>query len=476
MSCDDASFLRLTSAHHLSLPPSPQRQNVSVEYVSQIGYLVAVQDIDLHLLSAYIRPRTNRGDEGYDRQDAAAEEETDSFVFVYKQDGIHYYKHFIVCELDRTIGDIKSLISDRRKALMLGLEDLVLDAEQQLQQLSTVVSTIDALISLGTLAVEQSLVCPEIAEEPVILIKGGRHLLQQLTVDAFIPNDTCISTDKNVALITGPNTSGKSVYLKQVALIVYLAHIGSFVPCEKARIGLTDAILTRINSVETVSAPQSAFALDLQQMSKMLRSHTARSLCVVDEFGKGTTPVDGIALLAATVKHFALHKGSAIFVLHFTEIMDDQILSTDLMRSISCFQMQTYNPRSSSSSSSSRGGGGGARAGGRGDDYCEAEDPSDWDECAPLFKLHRGVAQSSQGIACAKSAGVDETILQRASYIKSCVLSHSTIRPIINTQALDAIRDNARLITLFLSCSTNNWLQDGSQEKGIDKLQEMRTC
>lgn len=448
---------------------------MSVEYVSQIGYLVAVQDCDLHLLSAYIRPRT-RGDdlqdcEGYDdRQDAATAAETESFVFVYKQDGIHFYKHAIVCELDRSIGDIKSLISDRRKALMLGLEDLVLDAEQQLQQLSTVVSTIDALISLGTLAVEQSLVCPEIADDPVILIKGGRHLLQQLTVDAFIPNDTCISTDKNVALITGPNTSGKSVYLKQVALIVYLAHIGSFVPCEKARIGLTDAILTRINSVETVSAPQSAFALDLQQMSKMLRSHTTRSLCVIDEFGKGTTPVDGIALLAATVKHFALHKGSAIFVLHFTEIMDDQILSNELMRSISCFQMQTYNPHSRD-----RGGGArtGARAGGRGDEYCEAEDPSDWDECAPLFKLHRGVAQSSQGIACAKSAGVDETILERAAYIKSCVLSHSTIRPIINTQSLDAIRDNARLITLFLS--TNDWLQDSSQE-GIDKLQELRTC
>lgn len=449
---------------------------MSVEYVSQIGYLVAVQDCDLHLLSAYIRPRT-RGDdlqdcEGYDdRQDAATAAETESFVFVYKQDGIHFYKHAIVCELDRSIGDIKSLISDRRKALMLGLEDLVLDAEQQLQQLSTVVSTIDALISLGTLAVEQSLVCPEIADDPVILIKGGRHLLQQLTVDAFIPNDTCISTDKNVALITGPNTSGKSVYLKQVALIVYLAHIGSFVPCEKARIGLTDAILTRINSVETVSAPQSAFALDLQQMSKMLRSHTMRSLCVIDEFGKGTTPVDGIALLAATVKHFALHKGSAIFVLHFTEIMDDQILSNELMRSISCFQMQTYNPHSRD-----RGGGArtGARAGGRGDEYCEAEDPSDWDECAPLFKLHRGVAQSSQGIACAKSAGVDETILERAAYIKSCVHSHSTIRPIVNTQALDAIRNNARLITLFLS--TNDWLLQDSSQEGIDKLQELRTC
>ena len=266
-----------------SSPPLflPLRQNVSVEYVSQIGYLVAVQDCDLHLLSAYIRPRTRGEDlqdcEGYDdRQDAAIAAETDSFVFVYKQDGIHFYKHAVVCELDQSIGDIKSLISDRRKALMLGLEDLVLDAEQQLQQLSTVVSTIDALISLGTLAVEQSLVCPEIADDPVILIKGGRHLLQQLTVDAFIPNDTCISADKNVALITGPNTSGKSVYLKQVALIVYLAHIGSFVPCEKARIGLTDAHQQRGDRLSAAVRLRSGPAADEQDAAL---PHDTISLC-----------------------------------------------------------------------------------------------------------------------------------------------------------------------------------------------------
>jgi len=157
--------------------------------------------------------------------------------------------------------------------------------------------------------------------------------------------------------------SGKSVYLKQVGLIVYLAHIGSFVPCERAIIGLTDKILTRINSVETgtttqkdikltnpnftptkVSSSQSSFALDLTQTSRILSSHTDRSLCLLDEFGKGTTPIDGIALLAATVKHFVKHKGKAMFVLHFTEIIHDLILHEKDMMAIQCFRMETHSP------------------------------------------------------------------------------------------------------------------------------------
>lgn len=197
---------------------------------------------------------------------------------MYKESGVHYFKHRIVENMDHTIGDIKSDIADRQHCLLLQIEDSLLDHEEQLLQLCIMLSTLDALISLGTLAVEQRLVRPEITEEPSILIKGGRHLLQELTVDNFVPNDTYLSRDKNVALISGPNTSGKSVYLKQVALIVHLAHIGSFVPCERARIGLIDRIMTRISSTETVAAPQSAFALDLQQVSKMLSMRTARTL------------------------------------------------------------------------------------------------------------------------------------------------------------------------------------------------------
>ena len=119
---------------------------------------------------------------------------------------------------------------------MLQIEEVLLDNESQLQTLNHVIASIDAIISLGTIAIEQHLICPEIIDDDnnniinnssnVIIIKNGRHLLQECTVDSFVSNDTYITNEKNIALITGPNMSGKSVYLKQVGLIVYLAHIG----------------------------------------------------------------------------------------------------------------------------------------------------------------------------------------------------------------------------------------------------------
>jgi DNA mismatch repair protein MSH5 len=110
-------------------------------------------------------------------------------------------------------------------------------------------------------------------------------------------------------LLTGPNFSGKSVYLKQVAIIVFLAQIGSFVPAETATIGLVDQMFTRIHSKETVSKMQSAFLLDLQQVTKAMHGATEHSLVLMDEFGKGTQTADGIALFCATLQHF-MDRGS----------------------------------------------------------------------------------------------------------------------------------------------------------------------
>lgn len=374
----------------------------------------------------------------------------DGFHFMYMQAGVHYFKHRIVQEMDRDIGDIKSEITDRQRYLLLQVEDTLLDAEEALQQLSVAVSTLDALISLGTIAVEYQLTAPEISDEPTYLIKNGRHLLQELTVDNFVPNDTFISAEKNVALISGPNTSGKSVYLKQVGLIVYLAHIGSFVPCERARIGLTDRIMTRIASTETVSAPQSAFALTLQQVSKMLGQHTSRSLCLVDEFGKGTMPVDGIALLAATVKHFADKGGAALFVLHFTEILQDDVLSDQVLQAVSCFRMETLETHPSTTSAAA------------------VEDHgyvgADFQERTPLFKLKKGVATSSEGIPCARSAGVEEAILMRAAQVKSNVLQHQPTQA--HHGGINRILQNrahSELLSIFLQ--TKRWSTDETKKK-----------
>ena len=439
-----------------------------MEYLPQIGYLVAVQEGELHLLEHSLPPppdtmseplptleEPDMGilDEGFvdwsEPHEAYHTAENPSeatvthtiptqqtgFRFVFAQSGVHYFKHFIVDALDESIGDIKSDIADRQRTLLLQVEDHMLEAEAPLQNLTIALSTLDALISLGTLAVEQHLTAPEIVDEPVVLIKAGRHLLQELTVDNFVPNDTFLSREKNIALISGPNASGKSVYLKQVALIVYLAHIGSFVPCERARIGLVDRILTRISSTETVSAPQSAFALDLQQVSRMLRSHTTRSLCLIDEFGKGTMPVDGIALLASVVKHFSEHGGVAMFVLHFTEILHDAVLTAQTMQSVSCFRMEMMQLPVSQ----------------------DQEEEDHYQERTPLYTLKKGVTISSEGIPCARNAGIHINILNRASEIKRNISKCEPIRS-VHTASSSVLYNakNMQLLTLFLN--TKDWI------------------
>lgn len=291
--------------------------------------------------------------------------------------------------------------------------------------MAAMLKKIDAIISLGVIATEMDFVRPEIVDESVIIIKEGRHLLQELTVEgAFVPNDTFVNTNKNIALITGPNSSGKSVYLKQVGLLVYLAHIGSWLPCTNAVIGLTDRIMTRITSFESVAAAQSSFSLDLGQVAKMLKAHTTRTLCLIDEFGKGTTPVDGIALLASTVRHFAVSKAKVIFVLHFTEILHPAILGAAVMECVNTFSMETHKQTrqpvgeglSSDDDASDRDFG----------DNSDHHNSSKWsnrysnndeEEPMPLFRLKLGVAPSSDGIVCARNAG--RRLIYVVLYIRS---------------------------------------------------------
>jgi DNA mismatch repair protein MSH5 len=478
----------LTQAAHQILEIVPLLQNISVEYVPQIGYLVAVSSIDALLLQPHVkttelrsghkRHRVNSGnvsesggdndgrrgrrigkyssqdfhDDDADESDyhqgrfnnqlsddlhsdqGSEDEEDGGFQFIYAQGDSCYYKHKIVKELDDTIGDVQSSITDRQRTLLLEVEDGLLDAEAPLQQLAAMLSKIDAFISLGVIATEMDFVRPEIVDESVIIIKEGRHLLQELTVDGtFVPNDTFISADKNIALITGPNSSGKSVYLKQVGLLVYLAHIGSWLPCTKAVIGLTDRIMTRISSYESVAAAQSSFSLDLGQVAKMLKTHTSRTLCLIDEFGKGTTPVDGIALLATTIKHFTTSKAKAIFILHFTEILHPDILDEIAMQSINTFSMETHKPLKTASkqtravqgdgensdndfNSSDGDGGDISREGKALKQNCGYGCGSDeGEEVMPLFRLKLGVAPSSDGMACARNAGASHKILCRFS-------------------------------------------------------------
>lgn len=172
----------------------------------------------------------------------------------------------------------------------------------------------DCLVALARGAQKYGWTAPTMTTDNVISIQGGRHPLQELAVHSFIANDCMLEGgcgdprghhgETTTLVITGPNHSGKSVCIKQVALIVYLAHIGSFVPASLATIGITDQILTRISTRESVSQKESAFGTDLRQGAFVMRHATRRSLVVIDEFGKGTMADDGAGLMAGLIDHF----------------------------------------------------------------------------------------------------------------------------------------------------------------------------
>lgn len=421
----------LQDAATLTLQDLQLLENLSVQFVPQVGYFVIVHQDDEHIIRT--RPE---------------------FVFSYKQDGFLCFKSPLTRELDMNIGDIRAEISDRQKTLMIELEDKVLASEEGLHLLSYIIESLDAIISLGTIAIELNFKRPVMTEEDVIIIKGGRHILQEMVVETFVPNDTFVTSEKNIALITGANGSGKSVYIKQVGLLVYLAHLGSWLPAEKAIIGLTDWIFARIATVETVSCPQSAFASDLTQISRMLQSHTRRSLCLIDEFGKGTSPIDGISLLATTIRHFINYKAKVLCVLHFTEIFDDRILelndsTTAASRSITQFCMQMYSS----------------------DANIEDSDADPARESLPLYKLGLGVSPSSEGIPCAKAAGINEKILARAIEVKLAVSERRELQPIGAVSDAHTMLTPLHIQGLRLLMSNRDWMSATAFE-----LDDLKKC
>ena len=217
----------------------------------------------------------------------------ESLTFVFTQNNDAYFKNDDMRRLDDEIGDLDSFIKDTEDLIKSELEDDILDSESELRSTFGALAELDCILSLTSCAADLNFTRPEVVsgESPdhnIIYIENGRHPLQELITDGeFIKNDTMVDQTNRVNVITGPNFSGKSCYTRQVGVLVYLAHIGSFLPCDRAKISVTDQILARISSVETCAVPQSSFQLDLTQMAIILRQSTPRSLVLIDEFGKG---------------------------------------------------------------------------------------------------------------------------------------------------------------------------------------------
>ena len=210
--------------------------------------------------------------------------------------------------------------------------DLFVDLRQKLeenlrriQKTATSLARLDVFISLAEVAVRNNYVCPEVDYSDVIDIKDGRHpVVEQFVKDSyFVPNDTYLNTTTDrLALITGPNMAGKSTYMRQSALIVLMAQIGSFVPAKSARIGIVDKLFTRVGASDDLASGQSTFMLEMTEVAYILANATKKSFIIYDEIGRGTSTYDGMSIAKAIAEYTAGKKigAKAMFATHYHEL------------------------------------------------------------------------------------------------------------------------------------------------------------
>ena len=198
----------------------------------------------------------------------------------------------------------------------------------RIQKTAMALKTLDALLSLARVAVNNHYVRPQMTDDGVLEIAEGRHPVveQSMTEGGFIPNDTSMnSDDKRMCIITGPNMAGKSTYMRQVALITLMAHIGSFVPARDARIPIVDRIFTRVGASDDLASGQSTFMVEMSETAYILRNATAKSLVILDEIGRGTSTFDGLAIAWAVVEYLTDKQKSGaktLFATHYHELSE----------------------------------------------------------------------------------------------------------------------------------------------------------
>lgn len=344
----------------------------SIIYIHQIGYLLCIfnEKLGEEMLESL-----------QDYEFAFADEEGEHRRFFY-----HTAK---TKELDNLLGDIYHKILDMERAITRDLVSHILQFSVHVHKAVSFAAELDCILALALVAHQNNYVRPNLTAEDLLDISNGRHVLQEMTVDTFIPNDTKITREGRINIITGPNYSGKSIYIKQVALIVFLSHIGSYVPADAATVGLTDRIFCAMGS-KFMTAEQSTFMIDLHQVGIMLRHASPRSLCLMDEFGKGTLTEDGIGLLGGTINHFVscYDPPKVLVCTHLTELFDNScLLESDRIK---CYTMSVLSPD---------------------------KDCADVEDIVFLYRLVPGCALLSYGLHCAQLAGLPQEVLTRATLI-----------------------------------------------------------
>ena len=351
-------------------------------------------------------------------------------VFGYYLEVTNSYKDLVPKDWVRkqTLANAERYTTDELKKLedvILGAEDKLVALEYELfvkirdtiaaevkriQKTAKSIAKLDVFASLAFVAERNGYVQPKINEKGIIDIKNGRHPVveKMISNDMFVANNTFLDNHSNrIAIITGPNMAGKSTYMRQVALIVLMAQIGSFVPASSANVGICDRIFTRVGASDDLASGQSTFMVEMTEVANILRNATADSLLILDEIGRGTSTFDGLSIAWAVVEHIndpKLLGAKTLFATHYHELTELE----DSMNSVK--------------------------------NYCIAV-KEDGDDIVFLRKIVRGGADKSYGIQVAKLAGVPDSVISRAKELVN-QLSDADI----NTKAKEIAQNNSKVL------------------------------
>lgn len=308
--------------------------------------------------------------------------------FIRKQTLANAERYFTpeLKELEDTILGAEDKLTTLEYEYFREIREHIASQIERIQKTAKAVANLDVFLSLAYVAETNHYCKPRMNKKGIIDIKSGRHPVVEKMIpnDMFIENDVYLDNQKHrVSIITGPNMAGKSTYMRQVALIVLMAQIGSFVPAKEANIGIVDRIFTRVGASDDLASGQSTFMVEMNEVANILRNATSHSLLILDEIGRGTSTFDGLSIAWAVVEHVSntrLLGAKTLFATHYHEL-------TELEGTIAGVK-----------------------------NYCIAV-KEQGDDIVFLRKIVRGGADKSYGIQVAKLAGVPESVIARAKEI-----------------------------------------------------------
>jgi len=309
-------------------------------------------------------------------------------------------------ELEEQVLTAKERLTALEYQIFTQLREHLARQAARVQAVAAAVAEADVLCSLAAVAVQRGYCRPEITLSGEISISEGRHpVVEQMLKDSlFVPNDTQLGLqDNQISIITGPNMAGKSTYMRQVALIVLMAQMGSFVPARSAKIGLVDRVFTRIGASDDLASGQSTFMVEMSEVASILKHATSRSLLILDEIGRGTSTYDGMAIARAVLEYAANPKklgAKTLFATHYHEL--------------STIENELPNVKNYNIAVKKRG-----------------------DQMIFLRKIVPGAADDSYGVEVAKLAGLPNTVISRAREIREALESQDSCSGVVTTPPAD---------------------------------------